>query len=437
MALPFVPITEEYQQGERDFRKFYLERAELFRARLPEIILEEADLRAANLRQADLTRSKLGRADLAGADLSGARLVGSDLSSANLVGANFSGADLSEAILDRALLRLADFSQANLSRASLVGVDGRGWIERIEGRGTSVQRTSFQEALLCEANLTDAYLRLCDFRAADLTNATLVATDLTSVDAAPLATSPDKSKVTRLQGADLRLACLHKARFSFCDFRNANLQGADLRQAFIGGKFNNADLAQVLFFETVIEKCDFSGADLTGANLESCKFDKVRMPDGQSPGRNFDKYVGPPPNPSGKDVLLRPPEYTEYWFETYEELRALSWPSFCVCCAREFERHLRFSRENVESGVLKVYEVRAPYCTACLQHSIRTRSPREWMKPSCAAPGGNLPAFKFEVKARGMLSSKEYFVLSFVNPEYIIGFSSGNALPVKGFKGSW
>jgi hypothetical protein len=59
------------------------------------------------------------------------------------------------------------------------------------------------------------------------------------------------------------------------------------------------------------------------------------------------------------------------------------------------------------------------------------------MKPSCSASGGHTPAMKFEKKTRGVLSSKEYFVLFFTNQEYIIGFSSGNGLPVKGFKGSW
>lgn len=437
MALPFVPITEEYNQGERDFQKFYLENADLHMAVLAGINLEEADLRGADLRQADLSQAKLARADIAKADLSGAKLVGADLSEANLLGANLTGADLSGAVLNKGFLRLANFSGANLSQASLVDVDGRGWIEREENKGTVVRRTSFQRAILREADLSEAYLRLCDFRAADLTRAKMISTDLSSVDAAPLPVPGDKPKVTLLLGADLKQASLRKARFSYCDFRKADLRGADLRQAILGGSFKEADLSQALMFETVFEKCDLTGSNLTGTNLDSCKLDNVRMPDGQSPGRRFEQFTGLPPNPSGRNVLSRIPEYTEFWFETYEELRALSWPGLCVCCGKEYDRHERFSRENIEDGILKVYEVRVPYCTECLQHGVRTHNAKEWMKPTCSAPGGHTPAVKFEVKTRGMLSSKEFFVLFFANPEYIIGFSSGNGLPMKGFKGSW
>ena len=437
MVLPFIPITEEYNQGERDFQKFYLEKADLHMAVLPEINLEEADLRGADLRQADLSQAKLARADFAKADLSGARLVGADLSEANLLGANLSGADLSGAVLNKAFLRLANFSGANLTQASLVDADGRGWVERDESKGTLVRRTSFQQAILREADLSEAYLRLCDFRAADLSGAKLVSTDLSSVDASPLPVANEKPKVTILFGADLKQASLRKARFPYCDFRKADLRGADLRQAVLGGSLKEADLSQSLMFETVLEKCDLTGANLTGTNLESCKFDHVRMPDGQPPGRRLEQFMGQPPNPSGRNVLIKFAEYTEFWFETYEELRVLSWPGLCVCCGREFDRYERFSLDSIEDGVLKVYEIRVPYCTECLQHGVHTHNPRQWMKPTCSAPGGHMPAVKFEIKTRGMLSSKEYFVLFFNNPEYIIGFSSGNSLPGKGFKGTW
>ena len=437
MALPFVPLTEEYAQGERDFRKFYLEDADLHQAVLPEIILEEADLRCANLSQADLSRAKLCGADLTGANLSGAILVGADLSNANLANANLTGADLSGAVLDKAFLRQADFRNANLSSASLVEVDGRGWVRRVDGKGTIVQRTSFEGAVLRDADLTDAYLRLCDFRAADLTNAKLVSADLSSVDATPIPVPNEQPKVTILLGADLSRACLRKARFSFCDFREANLVGADLRQAVLGGSFKDADLTQVLFYDTVVDKCDLTGAVLTGTHLKSVKFGKVRMPDGNAFDPSYEKFIGPPPNPSGKTRLSKAVEYTEFWFETYEELHALSWPTLCVCCGEEFDRYERYSRESVEDGTLLVYEVRVPYCTACLQHSVRFNHPREWMKMSCTAMGGSSPAVKFEIRTRGILSSKEYFVISFTNPEYVIGFSSGNGLPAKGFKGTW
>jgi len=437
MALPFVPITEEYNQGEREFQKFYLEKADLYKAVLSDSNLEEADLREADLREADLSRVKLARADLTRANLSGARLVGADLSQANLLEANLSEADLTGAILNKAFLRLANFSGANLMQASLVDADGRGWVERDESKGTVVRRTSFLQAILRDADLSEAYLRLCDFRAADLSGAKLVSTDLSSVEASPIPVPNAKPKVTLLFEADLKQASLRKAKFPYCDFRKADLRGADLRQAVLGGSFKDADLSQALMYETSFEKCDLTGANLTGTNLESCKFDNVHMSDGQPLGRRVDQFIGPPPNPSGRSVPAKFPDYTEFWFETYEELRALSWPGLCVCCGREFDRYERFSRESIEAGVLKVYEVRVPYCTECLQHGVRSHNAKEWMKPSCSAPGGHNPAVKFEIKTRGMLSSKEYFVLFFNNPEYIIGFASGNGLPSRGFKGTW
>ena len=437
MSLPFVPIWEEYRQGERDFHKFYLAGADLQAAVMPEIILEEADLREANLKGADLSGGNLRAADLSRVNLREARLLGTDLTGANLVGANLTGADLTGAILNKAHLRLSTFTRANLTNASLVDVDGRGWVESDEQKNTHIRRTSFQEAILRDADLTDAYLRLCIFRGADLTNAKLASADLTGADATPLTVEQQKPRYAIFQGADMRQVCLRNARLTYCDFRSANLRGADLRQAALGGSFKEADLSQALFFDTELEKCDFTGAILAGTNLDGCKFNHVRMPDGNPPGRSYDKFVGPPPNPTGSGVSLRPVVYTEFWFETYEEIKALSWPALCVCCTKEFDRYERFSREQIEAGILKVYEVRVPYCTVCLQHNVRTRNVKNWLKPSCAAQGESSPAVKFEVKSRGMLSAKEFYVLYFANPEYIIGFASGNGLPVKGFKGSW
>jgi uncharacterized protein YjbI with pentapeptide repeats len=437
MSQPFTSIFDEYRQGERDFRKLAMPNANLRDAILPGINLEEAELKEANLQDADLSNAILRKADLTRANLRGANLHGTDLTGATLMGANLSGADLGEAKLDHAFLRLADFSEANLTSASLAGVDGRGWVTSSREKGVKAHRTSFQGAVLRKADLTDAYLRLCDFRGADLSEATLVTTDLSSVDGRPLTNEDQKTRPTLLFGANLRQASLRKAQFSYADFRKANLEGADLRETILGGSFKEADLSHALLFDTRMERCDLTGAKLTGANLEGCKFDSVRMPDGEPPGKDLEQFIGPPPNPAGAGMILKPPDYIEFWFETYEEIKVLSWPSFCVCCMQPFDRQERFTHDSLDEGLLKVYEVRVPYCTACLQHSVRSRNPRLWMKNTCAAPGGNAPAIKFEVKSRGMLSGKIYFVLTFANPEYVLGFASGNSLPTRGFKGNW
>lgn len=436
MVQPFLSIFDAYRQGERDFSRIVLTQVNLRDALLPEIILEEAELNEAILQEADLSSANLRKADLTRANLKGAILRQADLRGANLMGANLSGADLSGAKFDQAFLRLANFNGANLTGASLVGADGRGWVTSAQGKTIKAHRTSFQGAILRQADLSQAYLRLCDFRGADLTAARLVETDLSSVDGRSLEGESGKRKPTLLTEANLYHASLRKAQFPAADFRKANLNGADLRAAILGGDCRAADLTDALTDDTRFIRCDLTHARLNGVNLEGCTFEAVRMPDGKPPGKDLEKFSGAPPNPTGAGVSLKPPEYVEFWFETYQEIKVLSWPSFCACCMQPFDRYERYTHDSLDDSGLKVYEVRVPICTACLQHSVR-RNPRPWMKSTCAAPGGNAPAAKFEIKSGGFLSGKVYFVLSFANPEYVLGFASGNALPSRGFKGNW
>jgi hypothetical protein len=59
------------------------------------------------------------------------------------------------------------------------------------------------------------------------------------------------------------------------------------------------------------------------------------------------------------------------------------------------------------------------------------------MKTMCCAPGGSYPAARFEVKSKGMLGGRYFFVLSFASQEYTIGFAAGNQLPMRGSKSSY
>lgn len=436
MALPFIPLSEEYNHGERNFQKFYLENADLHGLSLPGINLTEADLNGANLQGGNLSGAALVRAVLTSANLKGAMLHKTDFSAANLSGADLEGADLTEADLSRANLRQANFRGANLTRARLPQADASFAVQRSADKGTLIQRTSFVEAVFREANLSDADLRGCNLQAAVLTGAKLIRTNLSGAVAAPLKDSRGQSKVVQCTGADLTLASLRKAQV-MGDFRKANLAMVDFRDATLMGDFREADLSNALMLNTVLSGSDFTAAKLGGTFLEGCKLNKCLMPNGKAAGWDFEKFMGEPPNPSGRGVTRKQPSYIEYWFETYDEMRALSFPSMCVCCCRTFERYETITRELTISGVPGTFEMKLPYCNACLQHHIRSRSVEQWMKPTCAAQGGNSPAARFEVKSKGILGGNFYFVLSFASMEYVIGFAAGNQLPVKGSKSSF
>ena len=105
----------------QDFRKAYLELANLSGANLSRANLSGAKLFDANLSGANLSGANLGGANLSGANLSNANLSlaglsGADLNGAKLFDANLSGANLSGANLSR-----ADLSDANLGNAGLSG----------------------------------------------------------------------------------------------------------------------------------------------------------------------------------------------------------------------------------------------------------------------------------------------------------------------------
>jgi len=436
MSLPFIPLSENYADGERNFQKFYLENADLHGVSLPEIDLTEADLTSANLQGADLSQAILRGALLAGANLKGAVLHSANLSGANLSGANLEGADLSDADLSRANLRQAVFTRANLTRARLVQADASGVLERMQDKAPTFQRVNFSEAVLREANLSDANLCWSNLQAALLNNAKLMRTDLTGAVAAPLKDAKGQTHVVCFAGADLTLTCLRKAQLAG-DFRKANLSMVDLRLANVTGDFREADLSDALMFNTIFNGSNFTDSKLTHVYLESCKLNKCLMPNGKAPSWDPNKFAGEPPNPAGKNVLRKQPTYTEFWFETFEELRALSYPMMCVCCCRPHERYETITREITTSGVPATYEVKLPFCTACLQHHIRTRNVEQWMKSICTAPGGNYPAAKFELKSKGMLGGRYFFVLSFASQEYTIGFAAGNQLPMRGSKSSY
>jgi len=201
----------------------------LFRASLSGQWLVNQDFRKAYLELANLSGANLSRANLSGAKLFDANLSGANLSGANLGGANLSGATLSNANLSLAglsgnNLSLADLSDANLGNADLIGAN------------------------LIGANLSNANLSLAGLSGADLNGAKLF-------DA-------------NLSGANLSGANLSRADLSDANLGNAGLSGADLSLAHLSGaNLSRADLSRADLSGANLSRADLSGADLSDANL--------------------------------------------------------------------------------------------------------------------------------------------------------------------------
>ena len=400
---------------------------------LKDIDLSEADLTGANLQGADLSGSNLKGALLVGANLKHIKLNNADLSDADLTSAILEGADLTGSILSRAILRRANLNYADLTQARLVEVDGRGVLEGTPDNGAVVHRISFLGAVIRDANLSDANFQWGNFQGADLSGARLLRSDLSDIDATPNKMSSGETRILLLRGADLTLASLRKSKITG-DFYTANLSQTDMREAAIVGNFEEADLTNALLWNTVLTGSNLTNSKLAGVHLKGSKLNKCLMPNGKPPSWNIEKFSGGPPTPTAKGVIRRPPRYTEFWFDSFEKVLDLNWPVMCVCCCRTFERYECITRPAANDGHVTNQEVKVPYCTACLQHNIRSRNVENWMKTMCTAQGGNTPAVKFEVKARGMLDKKHYFVLSFSSMEYTISFAARNQLPVHGMK---
>src|SRR6516162_5595682 len=173
----------------QDFRKAYLELANLFDANLSGANLSGANLGGANLSGATLSNANLSLAGLSGnnlsladlsdanlgnADLIGANLIGANLSNANLSLAGLSGADLNGAKRFDANLSGANLSGANLSRADLSDANlGNAGLSGADLSGANLSRADLSRADLSDANLGNAGLSGADLSDANLRNAGL------------------------------------------------------------------------------------------------------------------------------------------------------------------------------------------------------------------------------------------------------------------------
>ena len=222
-------------------------------ANLAGMCLAGLDLSDAFLEAADLSGCNLGGADLDGAVLAKANLRGADLTGARLRGANLGGAALCDAMLDR-----ADLTDAVLSRAQLAGA-----------RFTSATLTGADclETQFGAVDLSDAVLGQCNFIKADLRGARFTGADLSDANLIECA----------LDGADFSGARLEKTTFVTCSGKGASFRGARLRQgimvhgsSFACADFRDADLEKANLRGTVLEGARFDRANLAGADLSEC-----------------------------------------------------------------------------------------------------------------------------------------------------------------------
>jgi uncharacterized protein YjbI with pentapeptide repeats len=119
-----------------DWRRCFLDGADLAGhklsgASLRDVAFTRANLAGADLRKADASRAKFLSANLAKARLDGARLTEADFTRADLTAATLAGADLSRARFFRAILREADLSGATVRGTDFTNADlsGATWTD--------------------------------------------------------------------------------------------------------------------------------------------------------------------------------------------------------------------------------------------------------------------------------------------------------------------
>jgi len=193
--------------------------------------------------------SFLGTWNLRGADFSGQNLTGVDFSDARLDGANFSSANLTDVLFAGSRLPNVTFSGANLSNAEF----RRG----MTGNVVDLQNTNFVGSILSGAKIK-VPVDGVDFANAIVTDADLGRSNITQSQLESTASYQERDlsgtrlpSTVELEGKDLRGWSLDGANLP--NLRNAQLNGADLSNAWLLN--------------------DLSGADLTDANIKGVRFD--------------------------------------------------------------------------------------------------------------------------------------------------------------------
>jgi uncharacterized protein YjbI with pentapeptide repeats len=233
---------------------------------------EGMDLSGADLHGLDLSGINFTAVNLTGANLRNASLKGAFLRFANLISSDCRGADFSGADLNSACLRHVNLSRAQLSKADLCRVDLReanlsnAWGEQsfwIEANlsGANLESAHFSQAILTEANLQNASLIKTNLSKADLSFINLKMANLSEANLSKVICIEGNISEANLSGASLFCAnCqrttfqgallqetnLSGGNFGECDFTNADLSFAKLKDAKVmNTKFESANLANV------------------------------------------------------------------------------------------------------------------------------------------------------------------------------------------------
>ena len=251
--------------------------------------LSRMELKGANFRGALLERVDFTGADLSGADFTGAVLARAELSGANLSGTNFTGANLGLARLvgakmekpgdfTRAVLFRADLSKASLRGVRLDGVD----LSEVVVKGTDLGAAVGRELTLLRTDLSGLKLAGADLSKSTFLEVTIAGVDFTGANLSGAVFVTCKADGACFKGATLdNLRLVKDCSFEKVDFREANLQGANLRATrltesdFSQAKLAGADLSEsqlqrARFHRAVATDARFVKADLTDANLVSC-----------------------------------------------------------------------------------------------------------------------------------------------------------------------
>ena len=237
-------------------------------ASLAHSVFEECDLEHASFDDAELTESFLTNSTFQNTSFRNAMLRGAMFSGSKLDDCDFTGADLSESLLESLDLRTCQFDRAVLEGAVL---------RKCILDDTFLPNAKLARANLVGAHLTGSQLQYADLRGADLTGACLGEIDWENAD---------------LRNANLSFATFHMGssregllsspfasegpRTGFYtdeyteqnfkapeEIRKANLKGADLRGAVLGGvDFYLVDLRNALLDPHQLAFVQSSGAIL-------------------------------------------------------------------------------------------------------------------------------------------------------------------------------
>ncbi len=285
-----------------DLRQVQLERADLTGACLAGADLSAAALTAARLDEADVSAARLQGANLCGTSARGATFAHAVLTSVHAFDADWAGADLRGALLDDALLMRIDLSDAQLDDSQLtrtvlmqVRAPRSRWVgarwSMCVAPSADFTGACFDGARLSRSVLMDASLAGSSWQGASLD--TVYAGGKSDWRNSRL--SLMRANKCGWRGSALTGACMDGAVLTSCDFGEADLSGASMRDAqlyrslFMRSTLRDIDAGKASFFQSMCRKADFSDAGLEGAILVQVDLSEAAMQGARMAGARVDR----------------------------------------------------------------------------------------------------------------------------------------------------